>query len=288
MRLVCAAVLAAMLFNSCSNLFHHGIDSVDPSPVVTGVAPSEKDDPASVNTLILVYFSTKMNLATINYETIIVEKVDEIEDKTISKTLINGNVDSFNENFGIATFSLSAGELFEIHQKYTVTVKRGVRSAFGKILEDDFVSTFITGNAEDSISPTLDSVSPEYLANKDNFFMGFDLFLYFSEPINPGCLSDLTITLTNQETGANFDFSNDSLIIDQNKPSCICVNAKFKKGLTTPAAYQVTIEPLSSIKDLSGNMLSVPDDFLIKLFRVYDHPYRSPCWMPGEGSPCEN
>ena len=282
--------LAVVVLFCCSNLFHHDIDStpdpepVIPAPVVDSIVPGNGENDVSLNRNPVVYFSCEMDATTITGETVILEKIDETG---LIRERVQCSLTVYNNGIGVVMFHLPEGIFFDAQKKYCVTVRRGVRGINGKILEDDFHSSFYTGGTLDFEPPMLDHVSPEYVVNAENSLNSFEIRINFNEALKSESLRDIEIVLSNSNPDFNTKiFTGDSMIHDSRWPNIIVVRADFDQPLVPPGEYHVELNRPSDIEDLAGNSFSGTVEATISHFVSYKHPCDSPCFVSDQGTSC--
>ncbi|HOO71525.1 MAG TPA: Ig-like domain-containing protein [Spirochaetota bacterium] len=282
--------LAFVVCICCSNLFYHDIDSTPDSepviqtPVVDSIIPGNDQNDVALNRNPVVYFSCEIDATTITDETVILEKIDETG---FGRERVQGSLTVYNNGIGVVMFHLPEGIFFEAQKKYCVTVKRGVRSIYGKILEDDFQSFFNTGGTLDSDPPVLDYISPEYLVNAENSLKSFDIRINFNEALKSESLRNIEIVLSNSNPDFNTKiFTEDFVMHDPRRPNIIVVRLDFNRALVPPGEYHLELCRPSDIEDLAGNSFSGTIEFSISYLVSYKHPCYSPCFTSDKGKNC--
>ncbi|HOW83522.1 MAG TPA: Ig-like domain-containing protein [Spirochaetota bacterium] len=292
MRHMVMVFLTTMAVSSCDNLFYHDIDPVDPAPVVNNIIPPDKATGVPINTSIVISFSKKMNLSTINKESIIIKKIIKsiINGKeTIIEEFVNGNVKADNNGIYKAQFTLQDADFFDPFQEYTITIRRPIRSLSGKKLEDEVVTRFTTGGDKDLSPPELVYVSPEYVVEKKNKLGKVDIYLYFSELIMLDFLNNSNISVSRMDgeeprsIDGNFSYR---FLVDSRQSNLIIIELDFYNIFNTPGNYQLTFSPDDPIKDTAGNKLSGPFYHTFRHLTRYNSPMETDCWLSGEDSEC--
>lgn len=209
------------------NLF----DTTNPQVVVT--IPSDGDDSVSLNRVIVASFDEEINEETLLTTTFTLTDED---DNAVAGSI---EIDPSNQ---IAI--LIPSENLVANVTYTATLTTSLADNDGNNLANDFGWTFTTGDSEDVINPTLETVSPadaDVSIDRDS-----NISIVFSEPMNPLMLTTSTITLVDEDTNLmsgdiDYDVDNDTLTFD---PS-----------VTLESSTSFTVTVTTAAEDLAGNAL---------------------------------
>lgn len=144
--------------------------STDPAPGALGVVLNKK---------ISATFSEPMNPATLNMTTFTLKQGTVSVAGTVSYL---GNTATFSPTSNLAQATT-----------YTATITTGARDSTGMPLANNYVWTFTTGTAIDTLAPTVLSTSPANLAV--GVPIRKTLTATFSEPMDPTTINAVTFTL---------------------------------------------------------------------------------------------
>jgi PKD repeat protein len=243
---VCPYTTTTYTLSATSPYGCYGTDSITIKVYiyVTYVYPESGTTVNYTNRKILVSFSEPMSSSTINTTSI---KLIQIDPVTEDETQIAGSV-QYDDRTKTAIFTpssaLSTGWLYEI-RVFSDPVT-GVKSIYGNVLKEDFVSSFdISSTAtSDTSAPSLVSYSPA----GTNVPINASAYAVFNEIVDPLTVNESTFYILQQGSSTPITAS-----VTYDIPS----KTIFLTPATTfsPAAtYYVYI---SGIKDLAGNTLTL-------------------------------
>jgi hypothetical protein len=197
------------------------------APQVSSTVPANEETGVAVNAPVAAVFSEAMDPATIS---------------TATFTLLNGTtlVAGAVTYVGVtATFRPTVG--LDGDTTYTATINQAAADPAGNTMVEDYVWTFTTGTAPDTIAPQVSSTVP---ANEEaGVAVNTPVAATFSEPMDPLTISTATFTLLNGTTPV------------AGAVTYVGVTATFRPtvGLDGDTTYTATIIP--SAADLAGNAM---------------------------------
>lgn len=211
-------------------------DTTAPTVVLAHPAPNATAVP--INGAISVTFSEPMNPARISGSTF------TLVNNTLGAA-IPGNV-TYSATSRMAIFTPSTPALLAANSSFTATVTTGVTDAAGNALATNFVWTFTTAAAADTIRPSVVLTVPERGANPVP--INSAISATFSEAMNPATISGASFTLVsaagNRVAGSvTYSAISRTAVFTPGAPSTLAANTVFTATITTSAA------------DVAGNAL---------------------------------
>ena len=150
-------ILSVFLITGCGSNGQTGHWLPGIAPTVTAVVPLNAAVGVSINTKITATFSKDMALATITGTTFTVVNT------TLGGTAIAGNV-TYDATSRTATFTPTIPATLPVSTLFTAKITTGATDLEGNALASNYVWTFTTGLAPDTINPRVLSTVPANLA----------------------------------------------------------------------------------------------------------------------------
>jgi tripartite motif-containing protein 71 len=209
------------------------------SPTIT-ISPPNGATQVPVNAWIVFGFSEPMNPISINSSTITVAN---------NGLSVSGNITLSQQNT-VATFTPISS--FLPNSVVNVTLSRKVTDVAGNPIVGstgpgtDFMSSFTTASAADTVPPQILNVSP--LSGATGVDISTAISVTFSEAINPMTVNGQTFTLSVGATqySGQFSFSEQNTIVT------------FTPDQPFPTNSIVTITLSAGIRDIAGNGMPLP------------------------------
>ena len=205
-------------------------------PTVSDASPGTNAISVPTNRKVIIHFSEMMDPATITTTSFSLKA-------TNSGINVPGTVTPVGTS---ATFS-PANNL-SANTNYSATITAAVKDLSGNSMAANFVFTFTTGSAADTVLPTVSFTTPTYGAT--NVAINANINATFSEPMDP-----LTITVV------NFKLTSPGLIPTTTNPvagtiSYLGSTATFIPTSTLGANTVYTATMTTGARDLAGNSLA--------------------------------
>ena len=219
-------LLPAMLINGCKKITEEpGLTSV--CPIVVSTIPASGATGVSLNSLVTATFNKGMDPATINSSTFILKQ---------GTTSIPGLV-----TFSGLTAVFSPAANFAPNTTYTGTITTGVRDSAHNAMKQNYVWSFTTGTAPDTIPPRVILTDP---ANGDsNVVLTKVITATFSKVMNPATINNATFILRQGTT----------VIPGTVTPAGSTASFTPNANLSFNTTYTVTIT--TGAKDMANNAL---------------------------------
>lgn len=238
-------VLLAFSLSACNSDSTSNSENSTDDPVVladlavTSSAPANDATGVELNTKVVGVFNKAVKSETLDGVSFTLHGANE--------AAINGAV-SYDAPTKTAKFA--PGSLLSPSKLYTATITTDVQDEAGDSLLENFVWTFTTGETEDDIPPTLESTTPE--DGKPNVLRNIKLNIVFSEAIDPVSVTEKTIVLTDDDSGA----SESEVVVGALtfiNPTTVVFSPDADLAADTP--HTLTLS--NSIVDLAGNPLTL-------------------------------
>jgi YD repeat-containing protein len=212
----------------------------DTVPPGVTVVPQNGSTGVPVNARVVFGFSEPMNPLTINSSAVTI---------TNNGVSVSGNI-TLNEQNSVATFS--PGSSFLPNSVVNVTLSHKVTDLAGNPIVGssgpgtDFMSSFSTANAADSLPPQVLSINPP------NGGTGIDInatiSVTFSEPVNPITVNNASFVVSVAGTPYTglISFSGQNTVVT------------FTPDQTLPTSSVVTVTLSAGISDVAGNGMASP------------------------------
>lgn len=201
---------------------------------VESTVPNEGVENVSINAVIEVIFSKPVNPATVqNPKNFFIQgaEAESIRYQEADKKAI------LKPKGGLA-----------FGRQYVVTVTKGVQAADGAFLAANYIWSFKTGSEPDLIRPTIRPDGRNPGKDATNVPVGADISVRFSETVNEGVQS--AVTVREEKTG--------EFVSGQVGHNSDTVTFNPEGDLRFNAQYRVTVRA-AGVKDLSENVMSSDD-----------------------------
>jgi hypothetical protein len=198
------------------------------APVVTAVAPLNNATGVALNIKPTATFTEAMDVATI---TTITFTLKHGATSVLGTVTYSGVTAIFTPTSPLAASTL-----------YTATITTGVKDLAGNALASNYIWSFTTGAAPDTIAPTVTLVAP--LNNAAGVAISARPAATFSEAMDPATITTITFTLEHGTTDVlgTVTYSGVTAIFTPTSP--LAANTLYTATITTEA------------KDLAGNALA--------------------------------
>lgn len=224
--------LLAVFMVQCKKDDYEG-ETVGVCPTVVSTDPSNEKTAVSINKVVTVSFNTRMNPASLNGATFVMEYDDALKG---AKTMVSGTV-----TYTDSTASFDPAEALKHNTKYTATITTGARDLFGNSLASKYMWSFTTNQLDVVTIPTIISTDPALQAV--NVPLNKTLTASFSEDVDPATVNTGSFLLfegANSITG-NVSYSG--------------VKASFNPASDLKVSTKYTAIIKKTIKDLDGTQM---------------------------------
>jgi hypothetical protein len=150
-------ILSVFLITGCGSNNETGHWLPGATPTVTAVVPLNNATGVAISTKITATFSKDMDPSTITGTTFTVVNT------TLGGTVVAGNV-TYDTTSRTATFTPTIPATLPVSTLFTATITTGAKDPAGNALASNYVWTFTTGLAPDTIKPRVLSTVPANLA----------------------------------------------------------------------------------------------------------------------------
>lgn len=242
--------LAGNLFDSTIVLEFTTLDQPDVTPPeIRKIAPANSAKGVAVDSSVVIWFTKKIKDSTITENNISLMDVSGASRSDVFCRIAYDEKDLKAVVTPISKLKYSA--------KYKMVIK-GITDVNGNALRDSQTVVFDTENEPDRDPPSVVSAWPRN--NAKDVAPGSDIYVKFSEPIEPSSISADTFRITSKKDPVEFD------VIYQ--PDSNAVVLKPTKPLAFDRLY--TVEVLPEVADPSGNRLSSSYAFQFKTYEIPD------------------
>lgn len=197
-------------------------------PTVTGTDPPDASTKVAVDAKVSATFSKAMDAATLTAATFTLTRAGTAVPATVTYAGTTATL--------APAGSLATGALF------TATITTGATDDTGHALAANYVWSFTTDGAPDTIPPTITFTNPADKAT--SIGIGTKVSAAFSEAMTPATLSDATFTLMSGATPVPGTVTYSGVTATFTPKSALAANEIFTATITTGA------------KDLAGNALA--------------------------------
>ncbi len=225
--------LLAVFMVQCKKDDYEG-ETVGVCPTVVSTDPSNEKTSVSINKVVTVSFNTRMNPASLNGATFVMEYDDALKG---AKTMVSGTV-----TYTDSTASFDPAETLKHNTKYTATVTTGARDLFGNSLATKYMWSFTTNPLDVVTIPTVISTDPALLAV--NVPLNKTITASFSEDVEAASVNTSSFLLfegVNSITG-NVSYSG--------------VKASFNPASDLKPSTKYTATIKKTVKDLDGTFMA--------------------------------
>jgi Tol biopolymer transport system component len=168
--------------NTAPDIFIHNRDSLPPT--VASTSPTDSATDVAVDAGITATLSEAMQASTINTTTFTMDNG------------VTGTV-SYDANSTTATFTPTSDLNYDT--TYTATITTGAEDLAGNGLQANYLWSFITGPAPDTIPPTVNDTNP--VDSATDVTMDMAVTATFSEGVNASTINTTTFIMDNGVTG---------------------------------------------------------------------------------------
>ena len=241
-------ILSVFLITGCGSNGQTGHWLPGAAPTVTAVVPLNAAVGVAINTKITATFSEDMAPATITGTTFTVVNT------TLGGTALAGNV-TYDATSRTATFTPTIPATLPVSTLFTATITTGATDLEGNALASNYVWTFTTGLAPDTINPRVLSTVPANLAVVAP--INAAIIATFSKDMAPATITTgTTFTVKETVSGTPVTGGPVSYVVSSRtarfKPTAnLTVGMNYTATITT-AAMDVAGNPLT------GNQLPLP------------------------------